>query len=195
MIVFGYKNNFNSIFRSATSVLAGVLMVVLGTDALNLIVQIVATFMIVSGIFSLIVGLRNKGKETYVLLIYSTVINLLIGVLLFVFPEFVANLMFFIIGFVLLLFGILQIVSLFSARSVMVVSLAAFIIPVFITLAGGLILFTPFTKEIMVMFCGVILIVYGVSEIFTFFKIRQALKKEEGFSGAEYVDYEEVDEQ
>ena len=60
MIIFGYKNRFSGILRAVVALAVGVVMVVSRTDAMVLVVRIIAAFLLASGIVSLLVGYRDR---------------------------------------------------------------------------------------------------------------------------------------
>ena len=55
MITFGYKNKFSGLLRALTAIAVGVVMVASKTNALELAVQIIAAFLLASGLVSLLV--------------------------------------------------------------------------------------------------------------------------------------------
>ena len=209
MITFGYRNRFNGPLRALTAIAIGVVMVVSKTNALELAVRIIAAFLLASGLVSLFIGYRNRQNGTMGLMGFNAGVDILLGVLLFLFPGFVAGLMIYIIGFALLGFGIFQLVALFSANRVMKVGAGSFVLPVIVTIAGGFLVLRPsFIGEAIGVIAGAALIVYGASEFLSSWKMKKAIDEydikfpEEKTSqpsgeapAAKDVDYEKVDEQ
>ena len=116
----------------------------------------------------------------------------------------------YLIGFALLGFGIFQLIALVSANKVMKVGVFGFVMPVLVLLAGAFLLARPaFIGTAIGTVAGIALIVYGVSELLSSWKMKQAMdeydikfpqqpqvnKSEEPTSGFKDVDYEKVDEQ
>ena len=137
-------------------------------------------------------------------------VDILVALLIFMFPKFVAGLIVYLIGFALLGFGIFQLIALVSANRVMKVGVVAFVMPVLVLLAGAFLLARPaFIGTAIGTVAGIALIVYGVSELLSSWKMKQAMdeydikfpqqaqmdKSEEPASGVKDVDYEKVDEQ
>lgn len=211
MITFGYKNKFTGPLRALTAIAIGVVMVVSRTNALELAVQIIAAFLFASGIVSLIVGYRQRKNGTMGLMGFNGVVDIVLGLLLFLFPGFVAGLLIYLIAFVLICFGFFQLLGLGSASRVVKLGLWSYVLP-FLVLAAGIFLMTKpaFLGEAIGVVAGAALIVYGVSELFSSWKMRKAIDEYEiRQTGARStsvqddttvtvvkdVDYEKVEEQ
>lgn len=210
MITFGYKNKFSGLLRALIAIAIGVVMVVSKTDAMVLAVRIVAAFLLASGVVSLVVGYKNKQNNQLPLMGVNGVVDIIIALLVFSFPTFVAGLIVYLIGFALLAFGLFQLIALASANRVMKVGLGAFIMPVLVLLAGAFLLARPtFIGTAVGTVAGIALIVYGVSELLSTWKMRKAIDEydvthphqDTPASGqmpgdsVKDVDYEKVDEQ
>ena len=209
MFTFGYKSRVNGPLRALIALAVGILMVMSPDKALAMVVKVIAVFLLASGVVSLIVGLRDKNRGTLPLMSFNALVNVVLGMVLFAFPG-IASFVIYLIGFVLLAFGIVQIVALFGARRVIGLGLGAFVLPTVVTLVGGFILFNPFAESVMVMIAGAALIVYGASELLSSWRVKKAMDeyeihqapaseqpviKEGGFQDVKDVDYEKVDEQ
>ena len=188
MITFGYKNRFSGLLRAVAATAIGVVMVVSKTDAMVLAVRIIAAFLLASGLVSLFVGYRNRENNQMPLMSVNGIVDIVIALLVFIFPNFVAGLIVYLIGFVLIGFGIFQLITLASANKVMKVGVAAFVMPVLVLLAGAFLLARPtFIGTAVGTVAGAALIVYGVSEFLSSWKMKKAID--------EYDEYEKVDEQ
>ena len=186
------------------------MMVVSPANALTTVVKIIAAFLLASGVVSLVVGLKDKEKGSLPLMSFNAVVDVVLGLLMFVFPGLIAKFMIYLIGFVLLAFGAVQIAALVSARKVVNMGFGAFVLPIIVTLIGGFILFNPFAESVMTIIAGSALIVYGASEILSSWKMKKAIdeyeihqgpvqeepsQQESPLSGVKDVEYEKVDEQ
>jgi len=211
MITFGYKNKFNGPLRALTAIAIGIVMVISRTNALELAVQIIAAFLFASGIVSLIVGYRQRKNGTMGLMGFNGVVDIILGLLLFFFPGFVAGLLIYLIAFVLICFGFFQLLGLGSASRVVKLGLWSYVLP-FLVLAAGIFLMTKpsFLGEAIGVVAGAALIVYGVSELFSSWKMRkaideyeirqtntqgQAVQDDTTVTIVKDVDYEKVEEQ
>lgn len=209
MFTFGYKSKINGPLRALIALAVGIMMVVNPGEALTAVVKVIAAFLLASGLVSLVVGLRNKKDGSLPLMSFNALVDVLLGLFLFVFPGFVAKFMIYLIGFALLAFGVVQILALASARKLTGLGFGAFVLPIIVTLVGGFILFNPFAESVMVMITGAALVVYGASELLSSwrmkkaideYEIRQAPEKEtpvqeNPMTEVKDVDYEKVDEQ
>ncbi len=184
MITFGYKSRANGPLRALAALVIGVMMVLMPETALTLVVKIIAAFILASGLVSLFVGLKDKKNGSLPLMSFNAIVDIAIALILFLFPGFVAKFIIYLIGFVLLIFGIMQLVSLLSARRVVNMGAGVFVLPAVVTLIGGFLLFNPFAESVMVMIAGASLIVYGASELLSSWKMKKAIDE-----------YENVDEQ
>lgn len=210
MITFGYKSRFNGPIRALTAIAVGIVMVVSKTNALELAVRIIAAFLAASGIVSLLVGYRNKANGTMGLMSFNAAVDIILGLLLFLFPGFAAGLLIYLISFILIAFGLFQLVSMISANRVLKVGIFAFIMPLVVLAAGLFLLARPaFIGEAIGIVAGVALIIYGVSELFSSWKMKKAIDEyeihqtrtektsepENPMAEVKDVDYEKVDEQ
>lgn len=210
MFTFGYKSRVNGPLRALVALAAGVMMVVNPDEALTVVVKVIAAFLLASGIVSLLVGLKDKKGGSLPLMSFNAVVDVILGLVLFVFPGFIARFIIYLIGFLLLVFGLVQVTALFGVKRVMGLGLGAFVLPVIVTLVGGFILFNPFAESVMVLIAGAALVVYGASELFSSWKMKKAIDEYEihqaqasdgpahtdaSPADVKDVDYEKVDEQ
>lgn len=211
MITFGYKSGVNGPLRALVALAVGVMMVMNPDEALTTVVKIFAAFMFASGLVSLVVGLKDKKNGSLPLMSFNAAVDILIGMVLFIAPGFVARFIIYLIGFALLAFGVVQLIALASARRVMNMGMGVFVLPAVVTIIGGVILFNPFAEKVMVMMAGAALIVYGASELFSSWKMKKAIdeyeihqappvqeeaeEQETASDDVKEVDYEKVDEQ
>ena len=180
MITFGYNSRFKGPLRALVALAIGIVMVVSKTNALNLAVQIIAAFLIASGIVTLAVGYKNRANGTFSLMAVNTVVDILLALVLFTFPGFFANLLVYLIAFALICFGIFQLVSLGSANRVFGVGVFAFVLPVIVLMSGMFLLSNPsFLGSAVGIVAGVALIIYGASELLSSWKMRKAMDEYE----------------
>lgn len=210
MITFGYKSKLTGPFKALAALIIGIMMVVNPDNAFASVVKLIAVFLLASGLVSLFVGLKDKENSTLPLMMFNAAVNISIGLILFIFPGFVARFIIYLIGFALLVFGIMQLVTLFSARSMVVMGVFAYALPALVTMLGAFMLFNPFAESVMSTMAGIALIIYGASELLSSWKMKKAVdeyeihmtKEAEQASPEDVdeveikdVDYEKVDEQ
>lgn len=176
MITFGYNSRFKGPIRALTALAIGIAMVVSKTNALNIAVQIIAAFLIGSGIVTLVVGYRNRANGSFPLMAVNTIVDILLASVLFAFPAFFANFLVCLIAIVLLGFGLFQLIALASASRVLGMGIFAFVLPALVLICGLFLLFNPsFLGSAVGVVVGVSLIVYGVSELLSSWKMRKAM--------------------
>ena len=175
MITFGYNTRFSAPLRALLFIVVGALMVWAKADAMELVVKIMAAFMLAAGLVSLVVAFKRKSEGMMPLASFNAVTNIIIAVLLFVFAGFVAKFISYLLGIVLIFFGIFQVSVLFSVRRNVHVGLGAYVLPVLVLLAGLFIFFYPtFLGQSIGLIAGIALILYGISELFAAFKVKSA---------------------
>jgi uncharacterized membrane protein HdeD (DUF308 family) len=104
---------------------------------------------------------------------FNALVNLLLAILMFVFAPVIAKFVIYLVGFVLLAFGIVQIAAFLGARRIMPVSLGSFVLPIVVTMVGGFILFNPFAESVMTIIAGSALVLYGVSEFLSSWRMKK----------------------
>lgn len=211
MITFGYKGRFSGITRAVIALIFGAVMFFTG-NSVTIIVQILASFILASGVVSLIIGLKKEDQNQRPLIITNSGLNIIIAVLMFLFAESLGGLIVGIIGIILILFGLFQLVVLFSANRVMAVGALGFIMPAVVLACGALLLFKPkFVDDALGYVVGASLMIYGISELISSWKMRKSMKEAGIFRQApdqqsgepeetpvdevKDVDFEKVDEQ
>lgn len=199
MITLGYKTRFDSVTRAVAAIGIGLVMV-FGGNAPTLVVKILAVLLIGAGAASLIYGLvKNKETGVYHLLIANAVLDVIVGLLLFFNPQWIAGIIVYAIGILLILFGGLQLVALAGAMSLLEAGGSSLILSILAVVGGAFLLFNPFTINVMSVIAGCLLLLYGVSELISTFKMDKAKEEyEKGkivISGdAKDVEYERLEE-
>lgn len=178
MITFGYKSKLSSILRACAAIGIGLVMI-LATDATVTVVKIVAAFLMVVGVVSLVVGLIDRKTGSLPLLGTNAVVDLVLGVLLFLYPTQVAGFIVYAIGAVLIIFGILQLIVLIGALSLIGGGFLSLVLSICAIVGGIILVFNPFTMKVMSILAGAALIVYGVQELMSAWKVRKAVKMQE----------------
>lgn len=214
MITFGYNNKFSSILRSLAAIAIGLVMVC-ATDATTTVVKIIAAFLFAAGIVSFAYGFANRKSGTFGLMTVNAVVDIVIGLILFLWPGFVAGVIVTIIGIVILAFGVIQILALAGTMSLLG-SGSLNILLAFLAVAGGIVLiFNPFSERVMSILAGVFLIYYGITDLISMRRVSKAKKEyeihftetrvdpdstidvdvDDDFDGIKDVDYHKIDEQ
>lgn len=177
-----FTNSSYGYARAIITLIVGVLIVLWPGTAVKTIVLIMGAFLIASGVVSLIMYWRSKNvQEQSSLLIFNGAITIILGLLLALFPDFFVGIIMFLFGAVLLIFGVMQIVSLASVRKRIKLPWTAYIVPVLVAVCGVIIFFNPFkTLSAIFIFFGIVLIIYSISEFATSFSLRKVFKDLKG---------------
>ena len=187
MITFGYKGRFSGPIRGVIAIILGIAMLFVG-NAVNVIVYIIAAFMLASGLLSLFAGFKREKDSQRILVLVNSGFNVLIAILMCLFADVLSNFLIGVIGFILVLLGLLQLLVLGSAVHGGTISKGFFFMPSIVLVCGSLLLFKPgFVGEFLGALIGIAFIFYGVSELVSSWKIRNVIAND--------VDYEKVDEQ
>ena len=173
MITFGYNNKFSGILRALAAIAIGLVMVC-STDATTNVVKIIAAFLFAAGIVSFAYGFANRRNGALSLMLVNSAVDIVIGLLLFLFPGFVAGAIVTIIGVIILVFGIFQILALAGTMSLLGSGLFALILSGFAIAGGILLIFNPFSERVMSVLAGICLIWYGISDLISMRRVTKA---------------------
>lgn len=120
--------------------------------------------------------------------------SLLFGLWLIVMPGFFADLLTFVLGFILLMGGVQQIASLSAARRWMPVPGGFYVVPVLILAAGLFALFNPTgVRSTAFIIIGVSSLVYAASELLNWFKFTRRRPSAQAASVKAVGDIEDVE--
>lgn len=212
MITFGYNNKFSSILRSLAAIAIGLVMVC-ATDATTTVVQIIAAFLFAAGIVSFAYGFANRKSGTFGLMTVNAVVDIVIGLILFLWPPFVAGVIVAIIGIVILVFGVIQILALAGTMSLLGSGGLNILLACLAVVGGIVLIFNPFSERVMSILAGVFLIYYGITDLISMRRVSKAKKEyeihftetrvdpdstidvDDDFDGIKDVDYHKIDEQ
>lgn len=203
MITFAFRNRFSGLVRAILAILAGIALIVWPDKSLDIIVKVIAAAVVASGIFSLILGIIARRAGGLAVPVLNTIVTILVGVLLFGFSGEVTDIILYLVGFIAVLFGLFQGISLISARSFLRLSFLSFLLPVLCFFGGILMLVEPdFVKNAAVIVTGSIFLVYGISELVVSWQMNKAMKEyeirfsgdgqDEGGSPGKSIRYEDV---
>ena len=228
-IIYSMTNRTTSAFRGGIMLLLGLALLIWPASMLNVIVKVIAAFLIAIGVVTLFANMKAQkeeeqqmgpgGKQQRDILRTFASLNvalyLFFGILIFVFPGFFFSILVFLFGAILLFLGIGQLVNLFISGRHTAFPVYFYIVPIVITLCGIILFFQPFTaKDVLTMFFGGCLAVYGAEELIAAWILRKvkfgkdgkfvptdmasnsqnAVEASDKYSGAEEVPFEEVKE-
>ena len=164
-----------SLIRTVCAFVIGLVLVLWPDAAANYIVITIGVLFLIPGLISFIGFFASKPKQDISRRFpIEGVGSLLFGLWLVVMPGFFADVLLFLLGFILIMGGVQQISSLSRARRWMTVPGAFYIVPVLILIAGIIALFNPTgARNTAFLIIGVSSLVYAFSELLNWFKFSR----------------------
>lgn len=182
--VYAVTNRNYSIVRGVLTLIFGVSLLLWPGDTIGLIVKIIAAFFLAVGLLTFIMMLNANAKSGSgfpALSIVNVGVSLLLGILIFLFPNFFINLIAFLFGAVLLFAGIGQLINIYQTSKYTTLSGGMYILPILITLSGVALFFTPGSSTTLItMVFGGAIVLYGISEMVSGFKLRHVKFTKDG---------------
>lgn len=189
LITVGYKNNFGTIIRAAIA-LALAIFIFTVKDAQTYMTQIVGVVIIIAGLICLIPSLtskddaaqeakakkKDKGKSMSLVLASITCgIATLVGLVLVLWPAKVGHLLFVVISGMLIILVALEIVVLVSTYIFMKPLHLMGWLPLALGIIALIFALIFFLNPTHIKWClGIGLLVYGISELISMFRISKA---------------------
>lgn len=165
-----------SLIRILFALVIGLVLVIWPDAAASYIVITVGVAFLIPGVISLF-GFFGHKKSAEVLpprFPIEGVGSLLFGLWLIIMPEFFADVLMFLLGFILIMGGVQQIASLSTARRWMPVPGAFYVIPSLILIAGIIALFNPTgARNTAFTIIGISSLIYSLSELINWFKFMR----------------------
>ena len=165
----------NTIVRSIVAIIIGIVLIKWPRLAPNMIIIIIGILFIIPGIVTLINYWIRKSKEgmklpSYILI--ESTGSILLGLCMALIPEFFTAFFMYCLGFLLVLGGITQIISLVNIQRNIPISLYYYITPILILIAGIITVLNPFeTQDAILIMFGICAIIYGITELVNYYKL------------------------
>ena len=169
-----------SLIRILFALVIGLVLVLWPNAAASYIVITVGVAFLIPGIISLFGYMARKKTETGVSTRFPIegLGSVLFGIWLIIMPEFFADVLMFILGFILIMGGIQQIASLSMARKWTPVPPAFYVVPILILLAGIIALFNPTgVRNTAFIIIGISSLIYSLTELINWFKFTRRRPK------------------
>ena len=169
-----------SLIRILFALVIGLVLVLWPNTAASYIVITVGVAFLIPGVISLFGYFGRKKSEDGVSPRFPIegVGSLLFGLWLIVMPEFFADVLMFLLGFILIMGGVQQIASLSMARRWTPVPGAFYLVPALILIAGIVALFNPTgARNTAFIIIGISSLVYSLSELINWFKFVRCRPK------------------
>lgn len=103
------KRKGGEIFNIVSGIISlglGVLFLVIPATLSNVIFYIIAVILIIGALYQMINGMLDKERKISVWTYVLSVILILIGILIFLFPDFMSTSLFIILGVIIIIYGI-----------------------------------------------------------------------------------------
>lgn len=173
------------LLRAIVALVIGLVLVMFPDQASNYFVITIGIIFLIPSLLSLIGYLSQSKEERRLRFPIEGVGSLLFGLWLVIMPDFFANLLTFILGFILVMGGVQQLASLMAARRWMTVHGGFYVVPVLILVAGLVALFNPTgVQRTAFIIIGITALIYGINELLNWFKFTRRRSKPEAESAS-----------
>lgn len=165
-----------SLIRILFALIIGLVLVIWPDAAVNYLLITIGVAFLVPGIISLWSYFARKKnlEEKSLRFPIDGVGSVLFGLWLIIMPEFFADVLMFLLGFIIIMGGVQQIAFLLLARRWIIVPNAFFIVPSLILIAGIVALFNPSgTRNTAFMIIGITGLIYSISELINWIKFAR----------------------
>lgn len=189
------NSKYQQLIRGIVAVLIGVLIIAYPDLTIKMVIRVIGILLLIDGIVNFLIGQKaKKQKADTLLLVPRGIGSIIFGTLLLVFPSFVAEAFVFLIGIVLIFAGLSQVTIAIGTRKFGGFSIVYTVIAAIALISGVILLSKPFESAAnLLIFFGVIVIIYGCGEIFWFFRTKHFIDQSEQIIDAEYEEVEECD--
>lgn len=187
MITIGFKNKTNVFAKAFAALALGCIMLYLSirkVDPFSILTKALALFVMISGVVTLIYSLLKKDEDSRPLLIGSSIFNIVLGILIFVFSGTISSVIFFLLAGLLFLFGLWELIVLVSLSRYGRTGWL-YVLPVLSILLSVLIISPKVDKGYI---CSIALIVFGISELMSAWRVKKARSIRDEMKEAEAVE-------
>lgn len=171
----------NMLVQAIMSILLGILLAFWPGITIVTVVYLLALYLAVAGVASLIAYFRSKGaRYRSAGVLANAIVLLVMAVLVFLFPEVVGGFFSLILGILLTIGGVVNAVRSVELRAYQgSMWVAMLVLSVIIAIGGIIIIANPFTTSAMlVLVLGVLLIVKGVDDLIVERHLARMMKEQ-----------------
>ena len=167
-----------SLLRAACALVIGLVLVLFPDQAAQYLVITVGCVFLVPAFVSVVAHFARPAAERRGFPLLG-IGSFLFGLWLVIAPAFFADLLTYVLGFILLMGGVQEIAALSAARRWMRVPVGFYVVPVLILLAGLFALFNPLgARSTAFIVIGVTCFVYALSELVNWFGFSRRRPKD-----------------
>lgn len=183
-----------SFLRAICALVIGLILVMFPDQAGDYFVITIGIIFLVPSLIS-IIGYFAQSSEVRSRFPIEGVGSLLFGLWLIIMPGFFADLLTFVLGFILVMGGVQQIASLSAARRWMQVPGGFYVVPVLILIAGLIALLNPTgVRSTAFIIIGISSLIYAVSELINWFKFTRRRPKTPITSGKTAKEEDDIED-
>jgi len=177
MITLGYRNKLMGIFLATGAIIVGIIFLAAPESAIETVVRVLAAFLVASGIVSFIFGCKTRDNGAMSLMVVNSAVDIILGVLMFVFAAALSRFILIVLGALLVIFSIREFLALLAARKFVALKPWLAILPIISFIGGVLLMINTFGEKIMGILCGIVLIIFGVSELIAALRVKRAINE------------------
>ncbi|HOF07954.1 MAG TPA: DUF308 domain-containing protein [Bacteroidales bacterium] len=169
----------SSLIRGIVALVIGLLAIFLPKLTLQTIIIVMGIMLLIGAILFIILAIRSDIKKEKNVLLIQSAINLALGLLFVFFPGPIVSIFVILLGIMLLILGVFSLINLYSFRKIARIPFFALAISVLVIIAGIVLLFNPFeTAQAILIFLGIVLIVYAIGEFYSAWMLKKNTSKE-----------------
>ena len=155
----------------------------------NWISYIIGGIILLIGVVSIVTAFYMRGMRTIVASLVSASITTVVGLLIIMHSDKFPEVIVFLLGILLAIFGLYQFFSLLVVRKLTHVPVYDFILSAVSAAAGFVMLAWPDkSSKFLLIFIGASIFVYGISTLLATMRIRMAMNEEEKQTFSPYED-------
>jgi len=177
MITLGYRNKLMGIFLATGAIIVGIIFLAAPESAIETVVRVLAAFLVASGIVSFIFGCKTRDNGAMSLMVVNSAVDIILGVLMFVVAAALSRFILIVLGALLVIFSIREFLALLAARKFVALKPWLAILPIISFIGGVLLMINTFGEKIMGILCGIVLIIFGVSELIAALRVKRAINE------------------
>lgn len=179
-----------SLIRMLFALVIGLVLVLWPDAATDYIVITIGVAFLVPGVISLLGHFTAKpAEEKSHRFPVEGVGSTLFGLWLIIMPDFFADLLMFLLGFILIMGGVYQLASLSAVRRWTPVPAGFYLLPSLILIAGIVALFNPTgVRNTALIIIGISSLVYALTELINWFRFTRRRPKRPGPLDADVIE-------
>ena len=165
-----------SIIRCISTLLTGVLFLILGDSMLSLLITIIGILFMVPGVMSLLAYYRHHAQHE--MFPFAGLGSLLLGLWLTASPTFFIGIFMYVLGGVLTALGVYQLAALFNSSRWLSVSWPLYLFPILVLSLGLFVVFNPFeAASLPFILIGIGCIISAFNDLVAIYRGTQSKKK------------------